>query len=107
MAFREDMQNLILRGRKTATTRKRKKGSVGDIFMLDGRMFRIVAIKKRTLEYIASEYFDLEGCKDAAQFREVWTDLHEGKYEDRMHYVHFFAPVIEPTPEIQRLTAVV
>ena len=57
-------------------------------------LYRIVEIRLHPLDFIARNYYSMEGCDGPQEFRDLWMDLHKGAYDPKdLKYVHFFAAV--------------
>jgi hypothetical protein len=90
--FSKEMATAALEGRKICTTRREKKGEIGDEFLIDGVRFRIVDLYSAYLETVATAFFRLEGCESPDAFRALWHRLHRGHYTlEAVYWVHFFA----------------
>ncbi len=80
-------------GRKTATSRTKKYGVPGDMFITtDGTIFELEAIVKKTLHDVAYYFFKEEGAKDPHEFMDVWNELHpkKGFVHNQKVYFHTF-----------------
>ena len=77
---------------KCATSRTKKYGSVGDIFMVDGNTYRLNMIVKLPLWFIRRYLYASEGCENPEVFEAVWNSIHPRKGFDpnqEVWYHHF------------------
>ena len=107
--FRADMEEAIQDGRKTATTRSKRLGYVGDRFQLLGHTYEITLVEEIRLVEIATSIPRLEAegfgptegetrsLSEAEQaFIQIWNELHRRgrkRYEDdpeRLVWYHEF-----------------
>jgi len=90
LSFRPDLEELVLSGRKTTTTRRSKKGKHGDVFTLDGRRFVMIGVSRVRLEEVA--LFDClgEGCASPQEFRQLWASIYGDYDPDLRVYRHYF-----------------
>jgi hypothetical protein len=95
--FSREMADAAIEGRKIATTRREKKGEIGDTFHIfdDGGFqttFRIIEIMEVDLETVKYLYFRLEGFDSPEAFEKTWRKLHRGHYSTRdLYCIHFIA----------------
>jgi hypothetical protein len=100
IAFRDDMRQAILEGRKCCTSRHTKKGSPGDFFILgkpyEQRIFRLTRVSKLTLDFVAHVCYRDEGTASPAEFIALWEELYPGRgFEPNLVvYTHFFEEVL-------------
>ena len=101
--FTPDMGQAILEGRKCCTSRRSKKGEIGDTFGIDDgllrrRTYRIADVHRMSWDHIVSNLYRPEGFDSpsacSAYFRAIYPDLHNGRYNTNL-YVHWFAAVQE------------
>jgi hypothetical protein len=89
--FKEFMKTKLIFGKKTATSRNRKLGEVGDFFIVYGRKYEFIQIKKLVLCQVADFYFKEEGFDTPDEFIAYWKDLHRKHYKgDQIVYFHRF-----------------
>lgn len=94
LPFRDDMAALIREGRKTATTRTKKYGEVGDVLATKAGPVRLTRVIGIQLREVARHFYLEEGFDSPSGFRAAWTEIHPRagfRPEDRV-YVHFFTP---------------
>lgn len=89
--FCREMRAAVLEGRKVCTSRAKLMGEVGDEFLVDGRLYRIVDIQLRPLKRIRDHLYRLEGCESPDAFEKLWLRLHRGHYSENDYFVHWFA----------------
>ena len=77
---------------KTATSRTKKYGNVGDTFTVEDSKYKITLINKLPLWFIANELFETEGCKSTQEFIDVWEEIHprKGWVDEQEVYYHYF-----------------
>ncbi len=99
--FSEEMIIAAIYGDKLCTSRREKKGEIGDVFCLVSprdktkHLFKIVDIQNHSLAYISDRLYRLEGVETPFEFIELWKSLHRGHYNaGKIMYVHFFKGVI-------------
>ncbi|HJK78035.1 MAG TPA: hypothetical protein O0Y06_00025 [Methanocorpusculum sp.] len=73
--FTPEMENLIIAGKKICTTRLERKGAVGDIFVVRGFVYRLVEIRSYSLDYIATNFYRLEGFSSRDEFIRFWVSI--------------------------------
>ncbi|MDV0444048.1 hypothetical protein McpCs1_14380 [Methanocorpusculaceae archaeon Cs1] len=94
LPFSQQMQAAIKDGRKCCTSRTHKKGEAGDIFSIDGQLFRITHIIEMYADSVAKELYGAEGFNSPAGFIGWWT-ANKGKFDPvQVLQVHFFAAVL-------------
>ena len=87
--FKPDFKDLMLRGQKTATSRTKKYGEVGDKFVAFGQIFVITDIQKFVLGIIATYHYEAEGFDNPKEFEKCWAKLHPRKGFDPYQYVFY------------------
>jgi len=95
--FLDKMVELILAGKKTATTRPRRYGQVGDCFEVQGRAMVLTKVSFMQLDSVANYYYREEGFESPGDFMATWNELHPGmKYDPhRKVYFHTFCSQAE------------
>ena len=82
---------------KTATSRNKKYGNVGDTFEVDGCEYELTLVIKLPLWFVAECLWSYEGAFHYAEFVDVWNSMHPKKnYEDNenlMVWYHHFRKV--------------
>lgn len=93
--FREDMTAAILAGRKSCTSRNKRYGRLGDTFPLSARTYRLVAVRRLRLGFVARELFKEEGTGSPVEFAALWAEIHPRKGWDpeQLVWTHFFEEV--------------
>ncbi len=95
IAFRPDLEQLILRSRKTSTWRRSRKGLVGDTFTVRGRRYMITYVKRQDLD--ETIWFDnlSEGFDSPAECQRVMEEIYGTPLDGRMMgYIHYFYPIV-------------
>ncbi|MCK9592811.1 MAG: ASCH domain-containing protein [Methanoregula sp.] len=99
LRFAPEMEDAILAGKKCCTSRKNKKGEVGDLFVVKDRLYRIVHVHHCLLYSVRDAYYDAEGFAYPGDFQEFWI-THIGKFDPgQIAHLHFFAYVTELCPD--------
>jgi len=90
---RDKLKKLV----KTATSRNKKYGDVGDTFTVDGTVYELTAVCKVSLASIRDVCWDVEGCKSPEEFVQVWKSIHprKGWDPDQKVWFHRFKKVEE------------
>jgi len=89
--FRKDMQALILAGKKTATTRTKRYGIVGDWFYIGSKAYVLTNVEKVTLGYVATQKYRDEGFESPHDFIHVWQQIHpKGFIDEQKVWLHEF-----------------
>lgn len=92
LPFRDDMAEAIRAGRKTATSRTKKYGEVGDVLATKAGPVKLTRILGIQLREVALHFYNEEGFDSPAEFRAVWSEIHPraGFRPEERVYVHFF-----------------
>jgi len=87
----------LKKGNKSATSRNKKYGEIGDVFVVDGVKYELTAVCKVSLASIRDVCWDIEGCKSPDEFVEVWKDIHprKGWNPDQKVWFHRFKKLEE------------
>lgn len=90
--FRDEFRRKILNGIKCMTTRTRKMGNVNDIFKVFGATFKIIAVERVTLGYVALNCWNREGAESMENFKQIWAEIHpiKGYDPEQLVYLHTF-----------------
>jgi hypothetical protein len=94
----------LLIGGKKATSRNKKYGQVGDVFVVGfergvasctmpfSHSYKLTHVEHVTLGFVADHCWRLEGAVDREEFIEVWNDIHPKKRFDKNQkvYLHVF-----------------
>jgi len=85
----------MLSGRKTATSRTKRMGLVGDQFEAFGATFQIAILSNWSLASIANVFYILEGFESREEFIECWKLIHPRKGYDpeQRVWLHIFKRV--------------
>ena len=85
---------------KTATSRNKKYGDVGDTFTVEVsdmnfRQFELTHIERVTLSFVRDKYYFDEGCESEDQFIQIWNEIHPRKKFDDEHkvWLHCFKAI--------------
>lgn len=92
--FKKQFEDAMIHDRKTATSRTRVYGAVGDRFKAFDYEFEIIGLHYMALSNVAQQYFRQEGFDDPKGFMEIWMKLHRGVWNpSRMVWLHRFKRV--------------
>jgi hypothetical protein len=82
----------MLEGRKTCTSRTRRIGQQGDIFVAFGKLFEIVHVDQMTVGEIAARLYCEEGFDSREAFLEELARIYPrtGRNPDAHMWVHKF-----------------
>jgi hypothetical protein len=98
--FLSQFRDPMILGYKTATSRTRRYGKVGDTFHIFGHEFTIYKITKMKLSDIAQAYYRQEGFSRPGEFMDIWMKLHPRKAwnPNQEVYLHRFEKVRKLDP---------
>lgn len=85
----------LRRGIKTSTCRRKKYGEIGHMFTVEARMYRLVDIRRMTLQEVKDKWYKEEGCQTPEEFVDIWNAIHHKKGfvgTDRV-FLHIFEQV--------------
>jgi len=90
--FRPHFKDAIIAGRKTATSRTKKYGNIGDEFEAFGYVFVIQRQERVKLSVVAQQHFRAEGFKNSGDFMNEWVSIHARKRYDpeQRIWLHWF-----------------
>jgi len=79
-------------GIKTKTSRNKKYGEVGNIFINNTHIYQITEIERMELGVVAKIYYRQEGFNSPQEFIDCWVGLHprEGFVPNQKVWVHSF-----------------
>lgn len=85
--FNDWSKERLARGVKTATTRTKRYGKVGDTFSVifdDGswRIYEITKVKRTDLQTVMRYHYKPEGCETTNEFHKVWNTIHPHRLFD-------------------------
>ena len=94
--FRADMREAIIEGRKCCTSRRSCKGRPGDTFAIGTRTYRLTAVRRHQLHYVASALYKDEGVDSPAEFGTLWAEIYPVRERDpyQLVWVHHFEEVL-------------
>mgnify|MGYP000904632167 CR=1 FL=1 len=95
ISFRPDMREAIVAGRKCCTSRTSCKGRPGDTFAIGTRQYRLTAVRRHPLHYVASVLYKDEGVDSPAEFGALWAEIYPVRGCDpfQLVWVHHFEEV--------------
>lgn len=95
--FNEWSLERLLDGRKTATSRNKKYGKAGDVFIIRKKVFKLISIEKMKLIIIAKFHYKEEGAKYPEEFIEIWKQIHpkRGWEPDKRVWFHKFEQIYD------------
>jgi|GEM_PF-1861425 len=89
--FNDWSQERLLKTSKTATSRTRQYGNIGDTFQAGDKTFEITEVSKKSLRDIAQNHYLEEGAKSPEEFVDVWNSLHPKGFDpEQVVYFHKF-----------------
>lgn len=93
--FMEIFRDKMLSSKKTATSRTRKYGEVGDFFKIFGATFTITKVYRYRLDCVAYLLCHQEGTEDPEDFKKGWATIHprRGYVPEQEVWVHEFKKV--------------
>lgn len=93
--FLPEFRSRLLDDSKTATSRTKRLGRVGQRFTAFGGVFQFTSIKKIPLRWVRDLYYLDEGFDDPAAFVKVWNRIHprRGFVETDRVWFHVFERV--------------
>lgn len=77
---------------KTATSRNKKYGEVGDTFEVNGTTYELDLVIKLPLWFVSEDLYDSEGALNFLEFEDIWKKIHPKKGfipEQEVWYHHF------------------
>ena len=82
-------------GVKTATSRRKKYGQVGDTFIENNTEYIIIKQIHLPLETVTSKFWKEEGAKSPQEFKQIWESIHpKARYQpDMLVWLHLFKKV--------------
>jgi len=82
----------MLDGRKTVTSRTKRLGEPGGVFVAFGARFELLSVEARPYGEIAGTLYAPEGCDSEDEFRKAVRGIWWGKEpkDDREMYLHSF-----------------
>ena len=95
LPFYARFESLLENGYKTATTRPKKYGEVGEKFQAFGATFELTFVERVTLGLVGDFFFRQEGFLHKEEFVECWKEIHPGAgwTPDKKVYLHVFKRV--------------
>jgi hypothetical protein len=93
--FLPEFKERLLSGLKTATSRTKRLGRPGQCFTAFGMTFRLRAVKKWPLRWVADLMYHEEGFETPDQFKAIWKRIHpkRGYVETDLVWLHVFEKV--------------
>ena len=84
--------------RKTATTRNKRYGNVGDRFSVElielqkYGLYELTHVEHVTLAFVRDHFYWQEGCHVAGMFVDIWNEIHpKKKFNDEQKvWLHLF-----------------
>lgn len=92
LPMRPHNRTQCLNGQKTATSRTRKFGNVGDFFQLGDSYFELTNVTTAKLKDVAEKCFKAEGFTTSEAFIREWQSIHpyKGYRPEQLVYYHEF-----------------
>lgn len=95
MRLHKKTMSALLDGRACIASQQQIRGKIGEDVSIDGHPYRIIDIRMHPLEYVARNYFLLQGCISPDEFRDLWVEMTKEWYPKDTIYVHFLAAKVE------------
>ena len=95
MSMDEQWIPLIEKGFKTATTRIKRKGDVGDTFILNGKRYVLTRVLPLPMGDATERFFGYEGFDSETAFKTALPSYYPDLDDDSEVYIHFFRGVGE------------
>lgn len=93
LRFSPELEYKVLHLLKVCTSRRSPHGRPGDCFRVDGMLFELLRVERRSLLSVASLLYNDEGFESPEEFRSCWRSLY-GDFEPGLDvFVHYFRPV--------------
>ena len=77
--FNEWSREKLEEGVKSATSRTKRYGKVGDTFKENGSKYQFTVVTKFPLWFIAFHLYKTEGCISSKDFEDIWKTIHPKK----------------------------
>jgi len=90
LKFSPEMESLVMQGRKICTTRDEPKGQIGDTFIVENRLYRIVCIDETDFDCVLP-WYELEGFESEDAFVDKLEEYYPGIESGDVLYLHWFA----------------
>jgi len=74
--FQPTWRPAVLAGTKTTTVRTKRFGTVGDEFLIESTLFRLVAVDAMTLALARDRCWRSDGFGSAEEFERAWVENH-------------------------------
>jgi len=99
--FSPEMEDLVMQGRKSMTTRMTRKGEPGDVFLVRDRLYRLLTVMHtHSLEMLRHCYRD-EGFESFQAFKDALLVIYpDADYSPVM--IHTFAYVTDICPDFNQ-----
>lgn len=77
---------------KFGTSRNKKYGDVGDLFIVGKYEYQLIHVIKLPLVFIRNVLYEWEGAESSEEFEQVWNDIHpkKGFVPDQEVWYHHF-----------------
>lgn len=90
--FNKWSKDRLKAGMKSATSRTKRYGAIGDTFIVDGKKYVIDFVENTKLGEVADVMYDIEGANSKEEFIEIWKSIHpkKGYDPDQLIWFHGF-----------------
>ena len=90
--FNEWSKERLRDGRKTATSRRKPYGKIGDTFNVEGKHYVLIDVMQAKLIDVANNWYEFEGCSSPEEFKQIWRLIHRkmGFIPEQVVYLHTF-----------------
>ena len=90
--FSPEMAAATLNGMKCCTSRSQLYGRAGDLFAVDGALFRRLDTHLHSMNSVRNCLYRLEGFPSPDAFEHTWRQLHKSEFNPvSVYYIHYFA----------------
>jgi hypothetical protein len=101
LKFSDEMKNATLEGRKVHTIRDEKKGDVGDVFVIGGRVYRLIRVAQYDINDVG-EFYDIEGFSTIDKFESYLKSIYPELTIGSIVWGHMYAYVGDSKkPEVE------
>lgn len=98
--FMAEFEPLMLTGKKSTTSRRKRYGYPDDYFKAFGRYFSLISVEKMRLFDVAEKHYLEEGFNSPFEFQRCWKKLHprKGYDPDQIVWFHRFKFQVDTIP---------
>jgi len=95
LPFNDWSKQRIAEGVKTATSRNKRYGSIGDRFIIGDKIFEFDTVIMVPLWFVTKYLLATEGAFSKNEFIEIWNNIHPKKNytDDHLVWYHHFREI--------------